>query len=77
MEIIKKRESLGIPTFGELEEGDVFLSTCAEEPDVPYMKTDDYRGFSDGGAINLNSGYIEGFENTDAVVKVKATLTIE
>ena len=77
MKVVKKRENIEVPTFRDLDAGDVFFSPCADESDEPYMKTDEYKGFSDGGAINLTSGLMEGFDNTDAVTKVEATLTIE
>ena len=77
MKIVKKREYIGAPTFGDLEMGDVFFSPTAENPDEPYMKTDEDGCFNDGHAVNLTSGFTEGFECNDAVVKVEATLTIE
>lgn len=77
MKIVKKREHIGAPTFGDLEVGDVFLSPAAEEPEEPYIKTDEDACFNDGRAVNLTSGFSEGFDNNDAIVKVEATLTIE
>lgn len=77
MKIVKKKEHIGAPTFEDLEEGDVFFSPSAEEPEEPYMKIDQTSGFSDGYAVNLTSGFTEGFDNNDAIVKVEATLTIE
>ena len=77
MKVVKKREHMGAPIFGELDAGDIFFSPRAENPDEPYMKTDEDGGFNDGHAVNLTSGYTEVFEGDDAVVKVEATLTIE
>ena len=77
MEIVKKREHISAPTFGELDAGDVFFSPRAENPNEPYIKTDEDGRFGDGHAVNLTSGFSEGFESADAVIKVEATLTIE
>lgn len=54
-----------------------FLVLLLKAPEEPYMKTDEDACFNDGRAINLTSGFSEGFDNDDAIVKVEATLTIE
>ena len=77
MKVVKKREHISTPTFGELGMGDVFFSPVAENPDEPYIVTDESDLYGSGHAVNLTSGFEEPFEYGDAVVKVEATLTIE
>jgi hypothetical protein len=76
MKVVKKREGINAPCFEDLKVGDVFFSPRGDYPNEPYMKTDE-GGFSDGYAVNLTSGLTEEFSDSDAIVKVEATLTIE
>lgn len=75
MKIVKKRESINAPVFGDLLYGDLFFSPAAECPDEVYMVIDN--GSFSNEAVNLFSGCIETFGENDAVVKVEGTLTLE
>ncbi len=75
MKVVKKREGINAPVFGDLKYGDLFFRPAAEEPDEVYMVIDN-GGFTNE-AVNLTSGCVEEFADTDAIVKVTGTLTIE
>ena len=75
MKIVKKRESINAPTFEDLQYGDLFFSPAAECPDEVYMVINN--GSFNTDAVNLISGDVETFNDTDAIIKVEGTLTIE
>ena len=67
MKVIDNRKSIEI-NFGEIKNGEIF-----EHCGVFYLKIIEESGYN---AVNIENGVLDGFDNMNVVIPVKATLTI-